>query len=221
MDNNAFELLKKVQPNSFERMHLPEHSKAIQNAAAAQVQQSSSSKNVAQNREVKLKSRYQVDNVQKYNYTPALCMSKKEYETIVNKKPLIKFRPIRNSLIKSFDKQLLAQTLQIPQGDVDKVIMQTINFLTYMNPESIYYNPTAINSGMYMEERCKKYLLENQILIAEDRKRQEYLFYKEQGDVIEPYVYRHGTKDELLAYMKYQLSDAKTALKQLYNILDT
>lgn len=38
---------------------------------------------------------------------------------------------------------------------------------------------------------------------------------------MEPYIYKHGSKEQLLDYMKLQLSDAKSALKNLYNILGT
>ncbi len=241
MYNDPLELLKRVQPNAFG------HNSVKENATSAQAQQNSplkekmlaeqtqqnsplSSDLQAQKLE-ELKKNQEItktqqikqspnDTVVKGNYTPSLCISKKEYESIVNKRPLIKFRPLRNSFIKSSDKNLLAQSLGIPVSDVDTVIKQTINYLTYMNPNSIYYDPSKMKDEMYMAEDFKKTMLEKQMLYSTDAEAQEYLYYKEQGDLIGPYVYRHGSKDELLGYMKYQLSEAKSALKQLYNIVD-
>ena len=201
-----------------------------ENLFAAQAQQNSPVKeksnlksnekiNRIQNKKVLLNKNDKYDTIQKENYIPTLCISKKEYESIVNKRPLIKFRPVVNTFIKSSDKSLLAESLSVPKRQVDGVINETIQYLLYKNPSSIYYNPYKEFNDLYLEEEFKKLMLEKHITNPIEIEQQELLYYQEHCSIIEPYIYRHGTKEQLIDYMKLQLSDAKSALKNLYNIL--
>ena len=160
------------------------------------------------------------DTITKGNYIPSLCISKKEYESIVNKRPLIKFRPLRNSLIKSIDKTLLAESFGVSKAEVDKIIDETLQYMIYRNPVSMYYNPNQKLELSYTKDMFEKLMLERKIIDSHEINKQELLFYEEQSSVIIPYVYRHGTKNQLIETMKMQLSDAKSVLKQLYNILN-
>lgn len=211
MEQQAINLLKKINAVSSVGADII-HEKKI----ATQVQQNSSVKE-----KLLAESRHQhFDELQKSDFSSMLCISKKEYETIVRKRPLIKFRPLKNSFIKSGDKRLLADSLSISVSEVDNVIDETLDYLIYYDPVSIYYDPDKILSITYMDEKLKKNMLEDEMINEADKKARELQYYKEQGDVIGPYVYRHGSKEQLLNYMKLQLSDAKSVLSQLYNILD-
>ena len=136
-------------------------------------------------------------------------------------RPLIKFRPLKNSFIKHGDLALLAESLNVPKNKVNTVINDTINYMLYMNPESMYYNPSIYKQNEYMQMLIKKDCLQKKIILEAERKEEEKNYYSERVDLIEPYIYRHGSKEQLTEYMKLQLSDAKSALKKLYNILDT
>ncbi|MCR5261915.1 MAG: hypothetical protein K6C94_08780 [Candidatus Gastranaerophilales bacterium] len=203
-----------------------EHMSAAQAQQNSPVKEKGNSENVKntssiQSQKIKFQNQNKTDSVQRRNYTTTLCVSKKEYEAIVNKRPLIKFRPVVNSYIKSCDKALVAQSLSIPKSQIDRVIHETTQFLLYKNPASMYYDPNKILDDMYLDEDFKRLLLEKNITGYDGIRQQELLYYQEHGTILEPYVYRHGSKEQLLDYMKLQLSDAKTTLKNLYNILDT
>ena len=43
---------------------------------------------------------------------------------------------------------------------------------------------------------------------------------KDDIEQMKTYVYRHGTKDQVIAFLRYELSDAKNILKNLYLTLD-
>lgn len=220
METDPLKILQKTHAVNFNREHM----------AAAQAQQHSPLKekgnleNIKNAADVKRKiffiQKPQTDTLQRQNYIPSLCVSQKEYETIVNKSPLIKFRPLVNTFIKSSDKALLAESLNVPKNQVDRVINETIQYLLYQNPASIYYNPNVVFEDLYLDEDFKRRMAEQNITDERDRQMQELLYYQEHSSVMEPYIYRHGSKEQLINYMKLQLSDAKSALKQLYNILD-
>lgn len=161
------------------------------------------------------------DIIQKNDYTPSLIISKKEYEAMMKHRPLIKFKPVKNSFIKQGDLALLAESLDVPKNMVNTVIDDTIKYMLYMTPDSMYYNPQIYKQNEYMHMLIQKNNLQKGIIAENDRTKEEMNYYKERAGIIGPYIYRHGSKEQLTEYMKLELSDAKTALQNLYNILDT
>lgn len=107
-------------------------------------------------------------------------ISKEEFAYLMKNRPLIRFRPLKNSFTKKGDKILLAKSLDIPLPDVDDYIDNIIetNF-------DIQHNVT-----------------------------------RENIEKVKTYIYRHGKKSEVAAFLDYELSDVKTALEKLYKILD-
>lgn len=106
-----------------------------------------------------------------------LKLTNTEYKTLLNKRPLLKFRPLRNSFLKKGDKKLLAASLEIKETQVKNYI----------------YN--------YIKNGFKS--------LSQDKK-----------EMLNAYVYRHGTKDQALSFFENELSNAKSALKRLYKTLD-
>src|SRR5574344_569555 len=78
----------------------------------------------------KLESTQAVCKVDKQEFTQVvnnhatINMSQKEYKTIMQQRPLIKYRPARNSFIKKGDKALLAQGLGIDESNLDDYLKQ-------------------------------------------------------------------------------------------------
>lgn len=107
-------------------------------------------------------------------------ITEKEFVMMMHNRPLIKFRPLKNSFTKKGDKILLAKTLGIQEKDVNAYIKNIIdtNF-------DIRQNINASN----IEE-------------------------------VKAYVYRHGTKSQVCAFLEYELSDVKNVLQRLYKTLD-
>lgn len=107
-------------------------------------------------------------------------ISKSEYQQLMSNRPLVRFRPLKNSFTKKGDAALLAKSLGITEKDIKKYINSVIE-----NNFKIQDNLTRDNI-----EKTKTY------------------------------VYRHGTKDQVVSYLEYELSDVKTVLQKLYNTLD-
>lgn len=107
-------------------------------------------------------------------------ISKEEFAYIMQKRPLIRFRPLKNSFTKKGDKILLAKSLGINESDVDDYINNIIetNF--------------DIQNGIS----------------------------KDNIEKTKTYVYRHGKKDDVVAFLDYELSNVKTVLEKLYKTLD-
>lgn len=220
MEKNPFEIMKHLDPKT---IRLPETNEIVK---SGQIQQSTQSEIKKINKTDEIETNYLQtektrDTLIKNNYSPSLIISKQEYSAIMKHRPLIKFRPVRNSFIKREDLTLLAESLDVPKNKVNTVIDDTIDYMLYMIPESMYYNPELYKQNEYMQMLSQKDSLKKGIISEAERKEEEKNYYKERADVIGPYIYRHGSKDQLTDYMKYELSNAKTALKNLYNILDT
>lgn len=220
MEKNPFEIMKHLEPKTIRK---PETDEAVK---SAQIQQNG--QNEVRNKTVsdKIETNYlqtekNRDTLVKDNYISSLIISKQEYGSMMRHRPLIKFRPLKNSFIKHGDLALLAESLNVPKNKVNTVINDTINYMLYMNPDSMYYNPFEYKQNEYMKMLTQKDAAEKRILSQADRQKEEMNYYRERADLIEPYIYRHGSKEQLTEYMKLQLSDAKSALKKLYNILDT
>jgi len=105
-----------------------------------------------------------------------------EFQDMMAQRPLIKFKPIRNSFTKQGDKIILAKSLGIKPSQLNDYIknvtlqLNTLNKIDFIPPDKL-----------------------NQI---------------------KTYVYRHGTKEQLLTFLEYELSDAKDVLQTLYQTLE-
>jgi len=107
-------------------------------------------------------------------------ITKAEFKEIMANRPLIKFRPLKNSFTKHGDDILLAKALDINTSDINK------------------YIDSAIRGNFNIQN-------------SQDLDRIEKL---------KTYVYRHGTKDQVVAFLEYELSDVKFILDRLYKTLD-
>ena len=107
-------------------------------------------------------------------------ITREEFKEIMANRPLIKFRPLKNSFTKQGDDIILAQALDINKKDINKYIDSVIE-------------------GNF-----------------ENHDRQD----KDNIEKLKTYVYRHGTKDQVIAFLEYELSDVKFVLNKLYKTLD-
>lgn len=107
-------------------------------------------------------------------------ITKEEFAHLMKNRPLIRFRPLKNSFTKKGDKILLAKSLGIQETDVDDYIQNIIdtNF--------------DIQHGLT----------------------------KDNIEKVKTYVYRHGKKDDVVAFLDYELSNVKTVLQRLYKTLN-
>lgn len=105
-----------------------------------------------------------------------------EFKEMMKNRPIIKFRPLKNSFTKRGDKVLLAKTLNIDTASVDDYIRNT----------------------------------------TEDLKKTKDLDFlpKETVKAIQTYVYRHGTKEQVVVFLDNELKQAKDVLKTLYTTLN-
>ena len=124
------------------------------------------------------------------NHQAVLQMSPKEYKTLLKSRPLIKYRPLKNSLAKRIDKSLLAEGLNIPEDDIEDYI------------SGIVKNNFEEDSIVKLNKNLNKTIKQSEI------------------NMIRNYVYRHGKKNEVIAYLDNELSIAKDILKTLYKTLD-
>ena len=104
-----------------------------------------------------------------------------DFGIIMRNRPLVKFRPLKNSFTKAGDKIMLANALNIQPKDIDNHIkevkksMETVKNLDFL-PEDTF-------------------------------------------GAIKTYVYRHGTKDEVVSFLDFELKRAKDIEKTLYKTL--
>lgn len=122
---------------------------------------------------------------------PNLKLTQADFSHLMKGRPLVKFRPFKNSFTKKGDKIMLANGLDIPLDKVDEYIEHVI-------AEAILKFDDA-------EEEKQKKLLET----------------KEKNiELVEEYVFRHGTKEEMLKFLEHEMANQKLILKKLYKILD-
>lgn len=112
--------------------------------------------------------------------TLKLEITKDEFKQMMANRPLIRFRPLKNSFTKRGDDIILAQSLGIDTTDIRKYINSIID----MN----FDIQTDADKGKI--------------------------------DKLRTYVYRHGTKEQVVAFLDNELSDVKNVLKILYKTLD-
>lgn len=121
------------------------------------------------------KNKSQIEKIINYE------ISTHDFKTIMDKRPLKKFRPLRNSFTKKGDKLILAKALGIQPSNVDSYIKNV---------------STSINS------------IDNINCLS-----------PEKIDMLKTYVYRHGSKDDLVNFLDYELKKSKNLVTTLYKTL--
>ncbi len=106
-------------------------------------------------------------------------ISKTEFLQLMQNRPLIKFRPLKNSFTKKGDKILLAKSLNIKENEINNYIY------------------SIINTNFDIKENITKNNIEK----------------------LKTYIYRHGNKSQVIAFLEYELSDVKTTLEKLYKTM--
>ena len=109
-------------------------------------------------------------------------ISNMDFRTIMQKRALIKFRPLKNSFTKKGDKIILAKALNINPSEVSNYIKNVASAMN--NIDNIH--------GLTPEKM----------------------------DMLKTYVYRHGSKDELVAFLDYELTQSKNIVESLYKTLN-
>ena len=109
-------------------------------------------------------------------------LSGAEFKWIMSKRPLQKFKPLKNSLTKRGDKIILSEMLGIEPCEVENYISNVEDALADIN--KLGFLP------------------------------------KDKLDAIKTYVYRHGSKDEIVEFLDYELKTSGDILKTLYRTLD-
>jgi len=122
------------------------------------------------------KNKPQVENIMK------IKISSMDYKTLMQKRALKKFRPIKNSFTKKGDKLILAKALHINPSEVNDYIKRTAGIINNIN---------------------------NIDFLSQDK-----------IEMIKTYVYRHGSKDELVNFLDYELTKSKDITKSLYTTLE-
>ena len=109
-------------------------------------------------------------------------LSGAEFKWIMSKRPLQKFKPLKNSLTKRGDKIILSEMLGIEPCEVENYISNVEDALADIN--KLGFLP------------------------------------KDKLDAIKTYIYRHGSKDEIVEFLDYELKTSGDILKTLYRTLD-
>lgn len=109
-------------------------------------------------------------------------LSGAEFKWIMSKRPLQKFKPLKNSLTKRGDKIILSEMLGIEPCEVENYISNVEDTLADIN--KLGFLP------------------------------------KDKLDAIKTYIYRHGSKDEIVEFLDYELKTSGDILKTLYRTLD-
>ena len=106
-------------------------------------------------------------------------ITKEEFVHLMHNRPLIRFRPFKNSFTKCGDKILLAKSIGINANDVE------------------HYVSRLVDSDMQISNSASK----NEI------------------ELVKTYIYRHGTKEQVIKCLDYELSNVNSTLKTLYKTL--
>lgn len=120
------------------------------------------------------KNSYEIKQIVKSEIT------QQELAMLMQNRPLIRFRPLKNSFTKRGDKILLAKSLGIETKDVNKYINNLL--------ETDFDTSGSVST--------------------------------ENIDKVKTYVFRHGTKEQVIRFLDYELSDVKFTLERLYKLLD-
>lgn len=103
-----------------------------------------------------------------------------EFKELMQNRPLMRFRPLKNSFTKRGDSILLAKALGIEPKEIRNYINTIIN------------NRFETNNIDYLKNI----------------------------DKVKTYIYRHGTKRDVIAFLNFELSDAEHTLEKLYKTLE-
>ena len=107
-------------------------------------------------------------------------ISKEEFDYLMQNRPLIRFKPLKNSFTKHGDDILFAKSVGIDKSEINGFISGIIG---------------------------SNFAIHN---------RQEW----DNIEKTKSYVYRHGTKEQIVKFLEYELSDVKNVLDILYKTLD-
>ena len=128
------------------------------------------------------KAKFIRKNSSQINTILKLKLDSTEYHTLMENRPLIKFRPFVNSFTKRGDKVLLAKALDISTPKVDKFLENVANSLRKMDGLE-FVTPDQLES-------------------------------------LKVYAYRHGSVEQLVAFLGYELSSSKNITKTLHKTLE-
>ncbi len=121
-------------------------------------------------------------------------ISRAQYSMMLKNRPLLNYRPIKNSFTKKGDQQLLAHSLGISIYDIDKLINHIIE-TEFENSQYEYYDELHWRRMHDVDEETK--------------------------EITKDYVMRHGTKEQVLEYLKWHLHHAGNILDALYFNLES
>ncbi len=125
------------------------------------------------------KARFIKDNVVEIKQILKSKITKEEFANLMQNRPLIRFRPLKNSFTKRGDKILLAKSIGITPNDVEEYVAK---------------------------------LVDNDMKIASSASQNDI-------ELVKTYVYRHGTKEQVVKCLDYELSNVNNVLKILYKTL--
>ena len=125
------------------------------------------------------KARFIKDNVVEIKQILKSKITKEEFANLMQNRPLIRFRPLKNSFTKRGDKILLAKSIGITPNDVEEYVAK---------------------------------LVDNDMKIASSASKNDI-------ELVKTYVYRHGTKEQVVKCLDYELSNVNNVLKTLYKTL--
>lgn len=109
-------------------------------------------------------------------------LTSKEFRCLMQARPLIKFKPLRNSFTKRGDKIFLANALDIDVSEVDSYIENVTEFLDETDKLS-FLPPDKMDS-------------------------------------LKTYVFRHGSKAQVITFLDYELTKAKDKIKAIERTLE-
>lgn len=110
------------------------------------------------------------------------AISTREFAHIMRGRPLIKFRPLKNSLTKRVDKILLAKALGLDDSEIEFMINSVV---------------ADIEAGTFLSK-----------------------YSSSQLEKIKTYIYRHGSQEQLIAFLEYKLNEVKDIVQYLYHTLE-
>lgn len=127
------------------------------------------------------KNQFVRQNMLKIEQIMSLEISAMDFKTLMQKRTLKKFQPLRNIFKKKGDKLILAKALNIQPSQVSDYIKNITNAIGNIN---------QIN-----------------------------FLSSEKMEILKTYVYRHGSKDDLIWFLNYELKKSKDFITTLYTTL--
>lgn len=103
-----------------------------------------------------------------------------DLKEILKSRPLVRFRPLKNSFTKQGDKIILAKSLNLKPKEIN-------GYINSMIIQGIENNSSISNDNI---------------------------------EKVKSYVFRHGTKKQVLKFLEHELSDTKNILTNLYKTME-